>query len=154
MTEGLKYSLFGLVLLVVLVSTGCETISKEPQFPLEPMIELEEISNDTIVQFEEGIRIKIKYEDGDGDLGNSDPDINSIFIKDDRLENADEYYLAPLAPVNSEISITGSLDIQLSTTFLLSNADSETTKYTLFVVDRSGNQSNTIETGPIIILKE
>lgn len=135
-------------------SMSCETISDEPQFDLEPVIELLEVSKDTIIQFEENIQIKIKYEDGNGDLGNPDPDVNSIFIKDNRLESADEYYLAPLAPVDAEISITGELNIQLSTTFLLSNADEETTKYTLYVVDRAGNQSNSIETETITILKE
>ena len=140
-------------LLLVIGVVGCETISNEPVFDLAPKIELMEISQDTVIQFVESITLKVYYEDGDGDLGNSDPDINSLFVKDARLEQADEYYLAPLAPAGEEISIQGTLNIELSPTFLLGNGTQETTVLSLYLVDRSGKQSNIIETGEITILK-
>ena len=134
----------------------CMTCSKETGnlvFDLAPRIELASISSDTIFEFRESILLNINYEDGDGDLGSTDPDINSIFVHDQRFEKADEYYLGPLAPQGSSISIQGTLNIALANTFILGNADEEHTVLTIHVVDRAGNKSNTIETGKITILR-
>lgn len=132
---------------------ACETISNDPVFDLAPRIELTGMSQDTVIQFVESITLNVYYEDGDGDLGNTDPDVNSIYVKDARLEEADKYYLAPLAPAGEKISIQGTLNIELSPTFLLGNGTQEMTILSLYIVDRSGKQSNTIETGEITILK-
>ena len=143
-----------LFILAAILVLGCTTVSDEPFYDLTPRIELLEVAEDTVVQFTDSISVKILYEDGDGDLGNPDPDVNSIFVKDSRLELADEYYLGPLAPEGSKISITGTLNINLSPTFLLGNGTVEKMVLSIYVVDRAGNQSNTIETGTITILKE
>ena len=112
------------------------------------------ISNDTIVEFQESISFSIRYEDGDGDLGNPDPNVNSLFVKDSRLQNEDAFYVQPLAPVGESISITGSLTIELASTFILGNADTELVTFTIYMLDRSGNKSNVIETEVITIIKE
>ena len=129
-------------------------INTDPVFALEPQIKLESFSNDAIVQFTDSLAVEISYEDGDGDLGSADPDFNSIFVQDARLAQADEYYVPPLAPENASISIQGKLQINLAPTFLLGNGTQETTTYSLYMIDRAGNRSNTIEIGPISILKE
>ncbi len=138
----------------VILIFGCTKISDEPFYDLSPRIELVEVTNETVVQFIDSIFVTILYEDGDGDLGNTDPDVNSIFVKDSRLENADEYYLGPLAPAGEKISINGTLNLKLSPTFLLGNGTQENMVLTIYLVDRAGNQSNTIETPPITVLKE
>ena len=134
--------------------TSCEKVSDEPVFDLAPRIELLEVSSDSIVQFQDNLNIRISYEDGDGDLGNEDPDINSIFVKDARLQNIEGYYVAPIAPVGSNVSIKGTLNLILEKTFILGNADEEKTSFDIYLIDQAGNQSNTIETDPITILKE
>ncbi len=133
---------------------GCTKVSNDPFYDLTPRIELLEVSKETVIQFSDSISVTILYEDGDGDLGNPDPDVNSIFVKDSRLEKADEYYLGPLAPVGSQISINGTLNIKLSPTFLLGNGTEEKMVLSIYVIDREGNQSNTIETGIITILED
>ena len=133
---------------------ACTKVSDEPFYDLTPKIELIEVGNETVVQFTDSISLTISYEDGDGDLGNADPDINSIFVKDSRLEIADEYYLGPLAPAGEKISINGTLKLNLSPTFLLGNGSEEKMVLTIYVLDRAGNKSNTIETQAITILKE
>jgi hypothetical protein len=133
---------------------GCTKVSNEPFYDLAPRIELVGVENDMVVQFTDSIFVTILYEDGDGDLGNTDPDLNSIFVKDSRLENADEYYLGPLAPAGETISINGTLKLKLSPTFLLGNGTTEKMVLTIFVKDRAGNQSNSIETPPITILED
>ena len=147
----IKSLLFYLPVILVL---GCTKVSNDPFYDLAPRIELIEVANETVVQFTDSISVSISYEDGDGDLGNADPDVNTIFVKDSRLEKADEYYLGPLAPNGENISINGTLNLNLSPTFLLGNGTTEKMVLTIYVVDRDGNQSNTIETQPITILKE
>ena len=140
--------------LVLFLGISCETVSDEPVFDLSPKIELLDISSDTILQFQDNLMVQFSYEDGDGDLGNADPDINSIFVKDARLEREEGYYVAPIAPVGAEISIRGSLNLILEKTFILGNAAQEKTTFSIYLVDQAGNQSNTIETGPITIIKD
>ena len=146
----------GVVVLGFLVSLSwsCETVSDDPVFDLTPRIELVDWSADTLVEFKDQLVIRFSYEDGDGDLGNADPEVNSIFVKDARLEKAEAYDLAPIAPNGSEISITGTLRVLLSKTFVLGNADQETTTFDLYLIDQAGRQSNTIQTPPITIIRE
>ncbi len=129
---------------------------QENLLPLDtvPHVQIESISKDTIIQFKEQLMITIKYQDGDGDLGNKDTDINSLFIKDSRLELPDEYYIAPLSPEGSQISITGNLNVTLSSAFILGNGDYEQTYFDIWMVDRAGNKSNVVRTKEIIIKKE
>ena len=140
-------------LFLFLLVTACEKVVEEPVFDATPRIELIELSQNSLLQFQDQLKIRIAYEDGDGDLGNLDADVNSIFVKDSRLAAPDEYYLAPLAPEDASVSIQGTLELKLSPTFLLGNGDRETVVYTIYLIDRAGNQSNIIETEEITILK-
>lgn len=142
-----------LLILVLPFLQNCETSTNDLSFDTTPAIKILNVDKDSLVQFLDSLIIQIEYEDGDGDLGTSDPDINSIFVKDVRLENADEYYLPPLAPEEARVSITGTIDLVLQPTFLLGNGDQEQTKYSIYWLDRAGNQSNLVETGDILIIK-
>ncbi len=140
-------------LLITLFVASCTKESNELSFDTTPKIDLLSISNDTIIEFQESISFSISYEDGDGDLGNPDPNINSLFVKDSRLQNEDAFYVQPLAPVGESISITGNLTIELASTFILGNANTEFVTFTIYMLDRNGNKSNVIETEPITIIK-
>lgn len=141
-------------LVICLGGMACETVSDDPVFDLTPSIEIVELSADTLIQFQDQLSIRISYEDGDGDIGSEDPDVNTIFVKDARLENYEPYYVAPIAPLGSNVSITGTLLLMLSKTFVLGNADQEVTTFDIYLVDQAGNQSNTIQTTPITIIRE
>lgn len=143
-----------LVFSICTVLLSCEKTNTDPVFSLTPSIKITEISQDTLVQFIDKLILKIEYEDGDGDLGNANPDVNSIFVKDSRLEKADEYYLPPLAPDSAMVSITGVFNLELSTTFLFGNGTEESAVFEVYVIDRAGNVSGTVATTPILIIKE
>lgn len=143
----------GCFFLLLLLSFSCTKESGNLSFDTTPKIELIEISQDTLYEFATPLSIKIKYEDGDGDLGSDNPDINSIFVKDQRLEKADEYYVGPLAPTDTRISIQGTINLELANVFLLGNGSKEATVFTIHFVDRAGNESNRIETESITILR-
>ena len=85
-----------LVLFILSMMLSCQKDDNLLPLSTTPSIRLLKISSDTIKEFQDPLELLIEYEDGDGDLGNIDTDINSLFIKDNRLDKADEYYFSPL----------------------------------------------------------
>lgn len=122
--------------------------------PREPSIELISVGPSTVIEFEQPIVLRFKYEDGDGDLGQTDPDDHSLWVKDSRLKTADGYHIIPLSPPDTELAIRGELEVQLSPLFLLGNGTEEQMTYSFHVVDRAGNRSNEIVTTMITILPQ
>ena len=121
-----------------------------------PEIELKSVSATTVTAGTDSLAFLIDYTDGDGDLGTTDPDDTVIELVDKRdLETlVFNYHLQPLAPPDSEIAITGELNIVLDFTILLDdNNDSETTTFTIRLKDRAGNWSNVLETETITIVR-
>lgn len=143
-----------LVLFILSMMLSCQKDDNLLPLSTTPSIRLLKISSDTIKEFQDPLELLIEYEDGDGDLGNIDTDINSLFIKDNRLDKADEYYVAPLAPIGSQISIRGTLNITLNGAFVLGNSASEKTYFELWMIDRAGRKSNVIRTKEITINKQ
>jgi hypothetical protein len=136
--------------LAILVVSGC---TKEEALPSEPEIELLSITPLELVQFEDNISLRIKYRDGNGDLGDENPDADVLRVKDSRLSEPDWYHVQPLAPVGSDVAIEGELDITLNTLFLLGNGSQESTTFSIRIRDRAGNFSNEIVT-PVILIKD
>ena len=118
-----------------------------------PLIQLVSVSSQNIKQFKDSVVITFEYKDGDGDIGETDPDKNSIQIKDSRLTKPDYYFIKPLAPPGSEISFKGTIALQIKSLFLLGTANSEITTLELRIKDRAGNWSNVITTPTITINK-
>jgi hypothetical protein len=106
-----------------------------------------------ITQFKDSLTVTVGYEDGDGDLGFENADINSLEIKDARLSKPDYYYVAPQAPLNSKIHIKGTLNIQIKNMFLLGSGAIETTNLEIRLKDRAGNWSNKLTTATLNIKK-
>jgi hypothetical protein len=136
---------------LIIFSISCEKVIDKPVFDVVPSIEILGVSSREIVEFRDSLVVTLAYEDGDGDLGSSDPDFNSIFVHDQRLPRPDEYYLGPLAPEDAKISIRGTLNLVLARTFLLGNGTEEQTIFHIHLIDRAGNKSNTVNTGEIVI---
>lgn len=131
---------------------GCEKDERLP-FSEKPEIELLGLSHDTIREYEDVLVIRIKYLDGNGDLGFEDPEQYALFVRDLRLERFDGFYIGPLSPPGREIAITGELDIEFPSLFLFGNRNKETTRFEVKMIDRSGMESNLLTTGPVTIIK-
>jgi len=138
------------MLTVVAVLSSC---SKKNDISEVPSIQMLNVNSTSILQFKDSLVITIEYTDGNGDIGEINPDKNSLQIKDRRLSNADYYFVQPLAPPGSDIKIKGVIKVQIRNTFLLGTGNSETTNFDLKLRDRSGNWSNTISTPEITIRK-
>lgn len=137
----------------ILVFAGC---TKETQTSVGnpvPVIAHVKTEPTNVKQFKDSIIITISYEDGDGDLGWINADIQSLEIKDSRLDKADMYYVAPLSPDGSKVHIKGNLRVVIKNLFLISTASKEVTTLYLRLQDRAGNWSNKINSEPITINK-
>ena len=152
MKKLLKYTINWHPILILLLLGNCteKEIVNTTGNPV-PYIKLISISSNQLKQFKDSLVVTIEYTDGDGDIGETNPDINDIEIKDQRLSKADYYFLKPLTPPNAEIKVKGIITIQLKNTFLLGTANSEITAYQIKLKDRAGNWSNSIITGSITI---
>ncbi|MCB0735653.1 MAG: hypothetical protein H6608_07540 [Flavobacteriales bacterium] len=138
--------------LLLLVPACTEVTLVQPQSG-PPTISFISIEPTIVKEFTDSITIRIKYQDPDGDLGSEDPDLELLTIQDLRLQDADGYHVALLAPPDSKVSISGELEIYLKNTFLLGTADQEITSYELIMTDRAGNKSNPMATDQITIVR-
>jgi len=127
-----------------------------PEISDIPAIELLQVNPTTVIQYQDSIVFRIKYIDGDGDLGTNDPDQISVELVDNRDPDLliFGYHLSPRTPDGAELTIQGELSIVLNNSILLdSNNDTEQTTFSIRVVDRAGNWSNSVESEAIIINK-
>lgn len=149
-----SYNLPCFIFCVMLIAGGCK---KEEQFNTtgnpNPLIRLLSVSSKQLKQFKDSLVITIEYTDGDGDVGETNPDVNDLEIKDQRLSKADYYFVKPLTPPDANIKVKGTISVQIKNTFLLGTADSEITTFELRLRDRAGNWSNSVKTELITITK-
>jgi len=116
-----------------------------------PKISFVSFSKSEIVSFKDELDITIKYQDGDGDLGNWEADSLDIYVKDSRLRAYDRYHLQPLAPKGVNVRIEGIFSLKLKTLFVLSSANTENASFEIYIRDRAGNKSNIVVTPSVII---
>lgn len=154
------FKIIGLVFLVGVFSCTKESTTindnndPNPEVSVVPEISLESVSATTVAAHTDSLAFLIKYTDGDGDLGDADADIMSIELVDTRdVDNLIFlYHLSPRAPLDAEITITGTLEIVLQNTILLDDTNpQETTTFTIRLKDRAGNWSNEVESEVITI---
>lgn len=119
-----------------------------------PEIQLVELSHTTIRQYQDVLRIKIFYKDGNGDLGFESPEEYALFVRDIRLESFDGFYVGPITPPGVEVPIQGNLHIEFPSLFLFGNGDMEQTRFQIKIIDRAGHESNLLETGTVTITRE
>lgn len=138
-----------------LLLSGCVCVlvccKKENDMPKEPEIELVSIGPTDVEEFTDVVTLHFKYTDGDGDIGQVDPDVPSLRVKDSRLPEADWYHLPPLTPELQELAIQGELELPLNTLFLLGNSGTEVLTYSIVLVDRAGNYSNELVSPSITV---
>jgi hypothetical protein len=138
------------ILLIISINSCKKEIDK---WEATPEIEFISISPQSMQEYAQSIVITIKYKDGDGDLGQNNTDAPNTFVTDMRNGTLYTFRTQQLAPDNATIPITGQLNITIPTTWILSNANSESVSYTVYLKDRSGNQSNTITTSSVTLTK-
>jgi len=135
-------------LLSILLLFSCE---KEQMISDTPIIEFKSISPTTVQEYSDDIIITISYSDGNGDLGENNPDIHNLFVEDNRNGIVYQFRIPHLAPDNNSISLEGDFNITINGSGITDESSSQQVNYTIYVTDRAGNKSNTITTSTITI---
>lgn len=133
---------------------GLLSCQPEPMIiPVIPEIALLSAGPSTVVAFQDSISFQVQYTDGDGDLGTNDDTQRNVFILDNRINATHAFRLQQLAPDGATIPITGSFRVNLPNTLITDGSPEQTVVFTLYVVDRAGNESNRVESDPIRIVE-
>jgi len=135
-------------LFVIVLLFSCE---KEQVISDTPIIEFKSISPTTVQEYSDDIIITISYSDGNGDLGENNPDIHNLFVEDNRNSIVYQFRIPQLAPDNNSIAIEGDFSIKINGSGITNSSTSQQVNYDIYVKDRAGNKSNTITTSSIII---
>lgn len=142
---------FLIISLLSLMIISCK--KEEDSYSDTPSIEFVSISPSTVKEFEDEVMVTIKYQDGNGDLGENDPDVKNLFITDSRNNVIYTFRIQQLAPNDANIIIEGELDVKLSTLSVVGSASSESATFSIYVQDRAGNKSNVVTSTPITVSK-
>jgi hypothetical protein len=128
---------------------------KEPLLPFSevPEIRLVGLSHDTITEYKDILTLTFSYQDGDGDLGFEEPETYAVFIRDARLQTYDGFYLGPVAPPGVSVPVKGNLSVEFPSLFVFGTRQEESTRFYIYIKDRSGNQSNELVTSAVTIRK-
>ena len=118
-----------------------------------PAITLENLSDYSVVEYDNAIEVTINYEDHQGDIGTTDPDEHSLFVSDERFAEQDGYHIDPLTPDLQSLHVRGSLRVSLRPLFIMGNDSIETTRLTFELRDRAGNASNRVTSQEITIVR-
>lgn len=109
-----------------------------------PVVQIVGLSPDTAMAWQDTLTLSFTYQDDNGDLGSPDPNRIAIELTDSRLPTPDTYALAPLLPLDSIKAITGTIHLKIKPTFILGNQiQQQSYRYSLVLIDRAGNRSNT-----------
>ena len=135
-------------LCAIVLLFSCE---KEQVISDTPIIEFKSISPATVQEYSDDIIITISYSDGNGDLGENNPDIHNLFVEDNRNGIVYQFRIPHLAPDNNSIAIEGDFNITINGSGITDESSSQQVNYSIYVKDRAGNKSNTITTSNITI---
>ena len=116
-----------------------------------PIIDFVSISPTTAQEYTDDIIITISYTDGDGDLGENNPDIYNLLVEDNRNNIIYHFRIPELSPNGSTITIEGNFNITINGTGITNSSSSQSINYDIYVKDRAGNTSNKVTTSSITI---
>jgi hypothetical protein len=153
-------------LLLSLVALFASCVKKPGSYPPEPQIYYQS-TRPNIVNIKDtaaGVKIELKFTDGDGDIGR-DPNfvIQSVFLRDSRDTNTSvEYTFSQPFPFIEESmrptdgGLEGFITLSLSKGFfptdsLHSALGKDTMHWDIFIKDEAGHKSNVISTDTIYI---
>ncbi|MFT5021274.1 MAG: hypothetical protein ACI9CU_002683, partial [Polaribacter sp.] len=74
-----------------------------------------------------------------------------LFIQDSRNQVTFGFRIQQLAPDNSDIAIQGNLNVTLPNTAIISSGASESVSYSIWVIDRAGNESNKVSSSTVTV---
>lgn len=148
----MRKTLIGVLAIIIFVSCNKETkYSSIPKLAFKDMTprEVQEGSNGVI-------RIRLDFEDGDGNIGFNTP---NLFFKDNR-DTAWVPFIIPDIPekFNPSAGLKGIFQIDYDAAFLLIRVDSlnrdrDTLTWDIYMMDKAGNKSNIVTTDTLYLTR-
>ena len=137
---------------LLILSILMPSCKKDPGISNVPVITFDSISPNPAIKYQDTILIVISYKDGDGDLGIDSADIKNLFVTDSRNNVVSQFRIPQLAPTGSTIAIQGNLHVVLPPQLFTNDNDTtETATYSIYILDRAGHKSNTVNSTPLKI---
>jgi hypothetical protein len=136
---------------MLLVFSSCR--KEEIEVSNVPEITLVKVSPGTVSELRDSLVFWFIYKDGDGDLGENDPNVENLFVQDNRINTVEGFRIPQLAPPGTAISIQGNLTATLTSTGITDGSSSQKATFTLWVRDRAGHESNRIVTPEVTVVK-
>ena len=118
-----------------------------------PEITFLTVAPTTVIEFQDSLVFTISYNDGDGDLGENSADVKNLFLTDKRIGITYTYRIRQLAPDGANIAIQGNLNTVLKNIAVTDSSAQQQATFSIYVVDRAGNKSNTVNSPVITISK-
>jgi hypothetical protein len=116
-----------------------------------PEIAFESVVPNVVTEYQDSLYFTVSYRDGNGDLGQNNTDNNNLFIEDSRNQVTYGFRIQQLAPNNADIAIQGNLNVTLPNTAIINGGASESVSYSIWVVDRAGNESNRVSSSTVTV---
>ncbi len=120
---------------------------------LAPILKFVSITPQNAIENTDAIQISIEYRDENGDLGENNPDINNLFVKNIQTGVISQFRIPQLSPDNSQIIITGKFIIQLGTLAITNGTNSQNFTFEIYATDRANLKSNILITPNIKVVK-
>ena len=137
----------------IFFSLSCKKDTTET-FSDTPSITLDGVSPQQVKAYQDSLVFTVSYTDGNGDLGENDPDVSNLFLTDNRINVTHAFRIPQLAPDGADIPIEGTLSVVLKGIILTDTTQAqETVNFSVYVKDRAGNSSNTVSSGNVTVVK-
>ena len=143
-------TLLGILFIGGMLFSGCKP--EDVTDPV-PTISLINVTPTTITALSDSIHFEIFYTDGDGDLGENNPDVENLFIVDPRIGSEYPFRIPQLSPDGATITIQGTLTVSLSNVGITDGSSEQAVTFSVYVKDRAGNESNRVDS-PVVTIME
>lgn len=140
--------LFSAALALSALMFACNT---ENEISEVPEISFISVAPNVVTEYQDSLVFTISYRDGNGDLGENNTDNDNLFVQDSRNQVTYGFRLQQLAPDDVNIAIQGNLNVTLPNTAIINGGQSESIVYTIWLVDRAGNESNRVTSSTVTV---
>jgi hypothetical protein len=123
------------------------------KFAKIPSLEFVKITPSVAAEFVDEVKITVLYRDKDGDVGENDPEVKNLFVTDNRNDVKYSFRIPELTPEGSEIAIEGNFEINLKVLYMVSDQEEESAVFSVYILDRALNKSNSVTTEAITVKK-
>lgn len=133
---------------IVFTISACQKLNDVSEVP---EIEFISVTPNVVTEYADSLVFTISYRDGDGDLGENNTDDNNMYVQDSRNQVTYGFRIQQLAPDGANIAIQGNINVTLGSTAIVNGGNSESVNYTIWVVDRAGNESNKVQSSTVTV---